>query len=94
VTCCAAGSSFRALSARANRLRDLRDRAPRHGLLHGPAQARPGLLVATFAAVLVADLLGAMLFHRDRLREGNGNWAEVVQTLTAGTLAALANTSA
>jgi diguanylate cyclase (GGDEF)-like protein len=65
-----------------------------HGLLGGRARPGLGLLVATFAAVLVTDLLSAILVSTViALREGTVSWPEVVQTLVAGTVAALVNTS-
>jgi diguanylate cyclase (GGDEF)-like protein len=65
-----------------------------HGLLAGRTRAGPGLLVATFAAVLVTDLVSALLVSTAiALREGAVSRAEVAQTLVAGTVAALANTS-
>jgi diguanylate cyclase (GGDEF)-like protein len=64
-----------------------------HGLVGG---ARNGsrMLLATFVAVVVTDLLsGALVSAAIALREGAVDWGEVAQTLTAGLVAALGNTS-
>jgi diguanylate cyclase (GGDEF)-like protein len=64
------------------------------GLLGGREHGGLGRLVATFVTVLVTDVLSATLVSAAiALREGAVAWSEVAQTLVAGTVAALGNTS-